>query len=173
MYSKGAVWAGDGFDFPVCADPTTCSVNYVEYPVQANISSLAAISMSWKIAGVDPVFDYRTCNPAAGCSTNTCGPGTPGELSIMLRRSGADVNNDRWFTKRRTPLALGSSSFSVTLHDIAEWTGVFGSNAALFSAALANISAVGFVFGGGCFSGHGVAVTSGSARFTLGEYMIK
>ena len=166
-YSKGAVWSGDGFDFPVCVDATTCSVNYVEYPMQANIGASAGISMSWIITGVDPVFDYRT-NP-----NNTCGTGTPGELSIMFRRLGADVNNDRWFTKRRAPLAMGASSFSVTLHDIAEWTGVFGSNAALFSSALANIWAVGFVFGGGCFSGHGVAVTSGNARFTLVDYIIR
>ena len=68
---------------------------------------------------------------------------------------------------------LGPSTFSVTLHDIAEWTGVFGSNAALFSSALANVSGVGFVFGGGCFSGHGVAVSSGSARFTLNSYTVQ
>jgi hypothetical protein len=38
---------------------------------------------------------------------------------------------------------------------------------------LGNLGNVGFVFGGGCFYGHGVNVIGGSARFLTTSYSVK
>jgi len=42
-----------------------------------------------------------------------------------------------------------------------------------FLGALQHLNRVGFVFGGGCFYGHGVNVIRGTARFILIHYSIK
>ena len=42
-----------------------------------------------------------------------------------------------------------------------------------FVQALRQLGNVGFVFGGGCYYGHGVNISGGTARFTLSHYSIK
>jgi hypothetical protein len=42
-----------------------------------------------------------------------------------------------------------------------------------FHQALRDLGNVGFVFGGGCFYGHGVNVIGGSARFLATEYFVQ
>jgi hypothetical protein len=41
-----------------------------------------------------------------------------------------------------------------------------------FQDALGNLGRVGMTFGGGCFFGHGVNVSGGTARFALISYTI-
>jgi hypothetical protein len=64
--------------------------------------------------------------------------------------------------------------------DLAQWTSVFGKKAnvgapatAGFKQAIANLGKVGFAFGGGCFFGHGVRVSGGSAKFAVTSYVVK
>ena len=59
------------------------------------------------------------------------------------------------------------------------WSSVLGkfgnydaASLAGFSAALQNVSSLGLTFGGGCFFGHGVNVSNGTARFILSEYSV-
>jgi hypothetical protein len=40
-------------------------------------------------------------------------------------------------------------------------------NVPMFLSAEQDVAYIGMTFGGGCFDGHGVAVTNGSAIFTL------
>jgi len=54
------------------------------------------------------------------------------------------------------------------------WANVDGQqDAQEFAAALANVGWVGMTFGGQTFAGHGVAISSGSAKFILINYSIK
>jgi hypothetical protein len=60
-----------------------------------------------------------------------------------------------------------------------QWSSVYrkvgnlnSSTLAGFQDALANLGDVGMTFGGGCFAGHGVNVSGGTARFVLISYTI-
>ncbi len=132
------------FVFQDCASASTCWDSYVEHPAAGIAGNL---TLSWTISG-NPVFVNDTPN-------NTCGG--PAALSLLFRSPG------RFFSSfdLKVPLAVGSFSMSVPL--IADqWINQDGG---VFNPAAA--SSIGFVLGGGCFSGHGVAVSSGSATFTI------
>jgi hypothetical protein len=83
-----------------------------------------------------------------------------------------------WSNPIAYELAAGSSTLNASL--IADqWVSVLGkignsSQSATdgFNTALQNVENVGFTFGGGCFYGHGVNVSNGTARFTLIGYSI-
>jgi hypothetical protein len=54
-----------------------------------------------------------------------------------------------------------------------QWTNVEGEqDPQAFASALANIGWVGITFGGQYFAGHGVALSSGSAKFILISYSV-
>jgi hypothetical protein len=54
-----------------------------------------------------------------------------------------------------------------------QWSNVYGQrDQAALSAALANVGWVGFTCGGQYFAGHGVALSSGSAKFVLVDFYI-
>jgi len=62
----------------------------------------------------------------------------------------------------------------------AQWSSVLGkkgTDSAVatqgFEAALADLGNVGMTFGGGCFFGHGVFVTGGTARFIATGYAVR
>lgn len=138
-------------------------MSYVEAPLSATLRDGSSIKLDWIIRGVDPVFAHDSPG-------NTC-PGAP-SLSLLLHRAGDDLAKTyyRWFTKSslQQPLQFGLGSLSATI-SIGDWIAVDGTNNATvdWAAALANIGSIGFVFGGGCFAGHGVSVNSGTARFDV------
>jgi len=153
-------WSGGGFDFPVCSDPVTCGVGYVEYPLRANISALGGIYVRFNISGDRPVFSYKT---EAG---NTC-DGPPAGVRLFM--SSGNLAN-RWFSNKIVTLELGQLEISESIRDPSLWQSV---PPASFSQVLANIGSLGFGLGGGCFAAHNVAVTSGRARFDLTEYKVQ
>jgi hypothetical protein len=76
-------------------------------------------------------------------------------------------------------LAPGTVTLTASLNP-AEWSSVYGvkgdaSRAARagFSRAMNEVGNIGLTFGGGCFFGHGVAVSGGTARFILTSYRIR
>jgi hypothetical protein len=159
--------AGDFFDFPVCAPDARgiipCSIGYVERPWPP-LTGKSLVTLSYTITGTNPVWSYKT-NP-----NNNCGDGTGGTLSLFLHRAGDNLfyPYHRWFSNpSHKSLYIGEVIYTVPLV-VSEWVSVFGQQSpAEFDIALQNIASIGFVFGGGCFAGHGVALTSGSARFTI------
>jgi hypothetical protein len=166
------------YTFPLCPNPQACHTGYIAAAVNADISAANSITLSYVITGDQPVFDYRT-NP-----NNTCGPGKPGALSLYIQRQGDDMSAMgvmayyRWFAvPERVDLALGSVTLTVSLKDVSKWVSVYSSdpavNASYWQPALASVGNIGFVLGGGCFAGHGVALTSGSATFTLKSYVVQ
>jgi hypothetical protein len=42
-----------------------------------------------------------------------------------------------------------------------------------FNLLLGDLQAIGMTFGGGCFAGHGLFVTGGTATFILKEFQLK
>ena len=147
------------------------AVNYLTRPVD-NVSG--SISMSYTITTTGaPVFDYRT-NP-----NNTCGPGFPGTVRLFIQRQGDDMSAvgpmaqyRYWSADGVATLAPGSTTLTATLEP-SRWTDVSGKSGAELPAAFADAlryaGRVGVTFGGGCFAGHGVFVTGGTATFTINQ----
>jgi hypothetical protein len=165
----------NGFDFPVCADPTKCWVSYVQRQQRRNLGPNKQIAMSYEITGNSPSFEYRTN------WNNTCG-GKP-DLVLILQQVDDNLSGDgpyayyRWFSQPvAQTLALGAFTYTVPL-DMAQWVPIFRSSPAAdatgWATMLANVGLVGFGFGGGCFAAHGVAVTSGTAHFQLKSYTVQ
>jgi hypothetical protein len=167
--------AGGGwqFDFPI-----TNGIKYLttsQRPTSASQSIAASIAVD--TVG-NPFFEYRT-EPS-----NTCE--APATVRLFFQRRGdtmtgsGDYEFYRWWSN---PVAYRLGSGSVTLvgdlTDPSQWTSVFGksgaANEGAFRAALADLDALGFTFGGGCFFGHGVYVApgSGQAVFTATEFVVR
>jgi hypothetical protein len=101
-------------------------------------------------------------------------------FSFIVARSGDAAlgfpDGYRWFSPANfVPVMPTNSiaSYTVSL-DPSNWIGVYGevgnSSAtalAAFRATLADMGNIGLVFGGGCFSGHGIYLDAGSATFNL------
>jgi hypothetical protein len=154
------------FDFQQCASALTCWDSYVEVLWSADISGVKSVTFKYEITGNNPVW----VNDSKG---NTCGGAAA--LSLLLHRSGDQslmTPTYRLFSSaaHMQILAVGKNIFSVPV-DQSNWANVYGE--ANFGDTLYNIGSVGFTLGGGCFAGHGVAVSSGSAKFQIIDYEIQ
>ncbi len=126
----------------------SASTNWISYIEHPAVTIAGNLELSWTVTGSSPEFVNDTPN-------NTCGG--PAAVSLIFRNPG------RFFSlsSLQVPLALGSFSLSVPL-TADKWINQDGGG---FSPAV--INSFGFVLGGGCFAGHGVAVASGSATITI------
>ena len=169
-----AVDGGWYFDFPSCNGTNACSVNYVMVPV--GLSASTSVRAVFQIATTGaPTFHYKLQ------ADNTCD--YPAHVRFILQRSGDDLTAKsefyRWFSLSGFKLEEGSADLTVPLSPD-QWVSVFGKRGNYnesartgFQQALGNLGNVGFVYGGGCFYGHGVNVIGGSARFLVTEYSMK
>lgn len=151
------------FDFQQCASAQTCWDSYVEVLWSANIAFAKNIVFDYEITGNDPTFINDSPN-------NTC-PGFP-SLSLLIHRSNDAalmVPTYRQFSfPVQQELKLGRITYTVPI-DQANFINVSGSG---FGDTLSNVGSVGFVLGGRCFAGHGVAVSSGNAKLSIISYTI-
>lgn len=159
------------FDFPTAPG----SVHYVLAGVNIAASSSVDASISITTTAT-PVFVYNLQ------SDNTCI--YPAHVRLLLQEMGDDLSGRNgkqyfrwWSTSVAYQIASGRADLSASLSDLSQWVSVFGEKAnasagatAGFKQAMANLGNVGFAFGGGCFYGHGVRVTGGSARFAVANY---
>lgn len=156
------------FDFP-SAD----GVHYVLMPVSGYAAATMSISLTIETWG-DPLFDWRTA------ANNTCGtpPSTPATVKLFLQRRGDDMAGTpggtefyRWWSVPSFSLAAGSATLEASIADPSQWSSVLGKNGTdapgQFQQAMNDLAMAGMSFGGGCFAGHGVFVTGGTARFGL------
>lgn len=159
--SQGAIWQ---FPFP-------------SHPGHVNMVTKRTGALSGQLTAV---VEESEDNPAwfwkfdAG---NTCSATLP-TTSLYFQRAGDNMSGQgefefyRWWSAG-FEIQPSLRTISVPL-DPAKWGSVFGKrgtdNPAMFAAALANAISVGLVFGGGCFAGHGVAVTDGSATLKLKSF---
>ena len=187
QYSPGmpahptAVEGGWYFDFPApsCGGADVCSVHYVSTPVRMSVTTSGHVNAVFQVTTTGmPVFHYQL-NP-----NNTCD--YPAHARFYLQRMGDNLSGQgkyefyRWFSNDVAyKLAAGDANLTAALTPD-QWTSVFGKRGdydfvagAGFVQALHNLAHVGFVFGGGCYYGHGVNVSGGTARFVLRGYFIK
>ena len=177
-----AVGGGWYFDFPAasCGGADVCSVHYVSTPVSMSVTTSGHVNAVFQITTRGtPIFNYRL-KP-----NNTCD--YPAHARFYLQRKRDDLSGRgeyeyyRWFSNDVAyELGAGGSANLTAALTPDQWTSVFGkkgdhdSAATLgFVQALQNLANVGFVFGGGCYYGHGVNVSGGTARFTLRQYSIE
>ena len=158
---------GWSFDFPA-----QDGVHYLAQPVSGYASEIARAKFRIETTGT-PFFDWRT-NP-----NNTCD--NPATVRLYLQRRGDDLTAAKeffrwWSNPVAYTLAPGAGDLVAPLEP-ARWSSVLGrkgtdSAAASdgFQAALADLGHIGMTFGGGCYHGHGVFVTRGSARSIATEF---
>ena len=162
---------GNTVTFPNSGPPF---LNYLTKKVNGIQTSALSINYTITTTG-NPVFDYRTN------TNNTCGNGYPGTVRLFLQRkgdnfSGSDVYQQYryWSVSGFAELKPGTNTITATL-DPSNWTDVYGKKGSdfpdRFQAAIQNAENVGVTFGGGCFYGHGVFVTGGTATFTINSFV--
>lgn len=86
----------------------------------------------------------------------------------------------RWWSNPQAVYLTGPTTVSMTIPIQGDqWSSVFGamgnsSNEAAmgFQQAMNNPGAAGFTFGAGCFFGHGIYVTGGTAKFNLTDFRV-
>jgi hypothetical protein len=169
------------FDFPParCGKANICSVHYVSTPLKMSAATNGHVTATFQITSTGlPIFNYQLS------PDNTCDH--PAHVRLYLQRTGDDLSGRgeyefyRWFSNTVAyRLAAGNAQLTAALRP-SEWTSVFGKKGDYDDAAsmrfvevLRNLGRVGFVFGGGCFYGHGVNVTGGTARFAVSHYVLE
>jgi hypothetical protein len=166
------------FDFPVYDQPvSTCAskgncpgVHYVVTDYTQPITAVTLV-MTFRVETTGSVVFNGNLQP-----DNTCN--FPAGVHPYIERQNDDGGEFyRWWANPiYYALAPGSVTLAVPLTPD-QWSSVFGKfgnydaeSLAGFQAALQNVGEVGMTFGGGCFFGHGVNVSGGTARFVLTGY---
>ena len=162
-------------NYPACIDQGNCdSLNYVTTSFSGPTAHSVSMTFQILTTGV-PTFNYKLG------SDNTCA--TPATVRLFLERKNDDFSQEfyRWWAN---PIGyeLQATPADVTLTvplTPDQWSSVYGKAGSYDAAALAgfqdalrNLGHIGMTFGGGCFFGHGVNVSGGTARFALMSYTI-
>ena len=190
LYSPGMpsrpTAAGPGawyFDFPTDPNYPACVSNPNEYCKSVNYvtnsySGPAAhsVSMTFQVLTTgSPTFNWVME------SDNVCS--TPATVRLLLERRDDDLTQEfyRWWSNPIVfDLQATSGDFTLTAPITPDqWSSVYGkfgsqdaTTLAGFQDALRNLGHVGMTFGGGCFFGHGVNISGGTARFSLISYTV-
>lgn len=179
------------FEFPVVSNPTTCydnkekenddcpSVNYLFYPQGSgfaqkpahSIANYASLTLNVKVTTTgSPVWFYMTD------ANNTCS--NPAAVRAFLWQwDDAATGGDRWWSSPVSwQLQPGTASITTPLSP-SQWSNVNGASGTEdpsgWNDALNHIEYLGMTFGGGCFFGHGVNISGGTAQFTLLGYTLQ
>lgn len=160
---------GNQTSFTWPAAPTS-----VGYLTKAVNGLQVGVSMNFTVSAADSVvFDYRTE------ADNKCGTGSPGTIRLYFQRKGDNWTGQGefqhyryWAVSNGSWTKLEDGTYTITaMLDPAQWTDVYGKKGSdfpdAFQAAVKNAERFGVTFGGGCFFGHGVFVTGGTAKFTI------
>ncbi len=144
-------------------------------PALANASSLT-VTYTMQTTGT-PIFQYDP-DPSNTCTN-------PAHVRFWISDNGwwindANMQYKRWWSNPTSLELNGPGQFSMTVSlDPAQWSSVYGAfgnqdstTLSYFNDTLQNTYNIGLSFGGGCYFGHGVYVTGGTATFILQEYRI-
>jgi hypothetical protein len=169
------------FDFPVVpADPYAANdstMNYL-YTKRSRITATQQHNVVITMVAVPtsgaPVFNFRQTG-------NECtSPATA--RPFFWSDSGSKWGEfQRWWSNPTAYQLQAGGEHTVTVPlNPGAWSSVFGkrgdfdeASLAGFTEAIATMKHVGVTFGGGCFFGHGVNVSGGTARFILKSYAIE
>jgi len=165
-------------NYPACVSNSGAVCDSVNYVTNSSVGlGTHSVSMTFQIltTGV-PTFNYVMQ------ADNTCP--TSATVRLFLERKDDDFSQEfyRWWSNpmvydlQPTP---GDVTMTVPLTPD-QWSSVYGkvgnlnaTTQAGFQDALANLGNIGMTFGGGCFFGHGVNISGGTARFVLVSYAIQ
>jgi hypothetical protein len=130
------------------------------------------ISATFDISGATGAFTYS----GEGTPDNPCG--TPANTRFFFETDnggGFAFTHFWWSNPASVVLANGPFTLSATVEpaEWSDWNGQPGATqAAGFADAAANVTMIGFSFGGGCFFENGVGTTDGSGTFTLDTFSL-
>jgi hypothetical protein len=156
------------FDFPLFDNlETFTSINYVTTNRFPRLLPGQTLSMQFQVvASPDAVFEY-----ALNLAKNPCPRAANTRFYIQN-----GLANRWWSDTVSADLADGGAILTVTLTpDL--WSNTVGlvgtQDTKSFYSTVKNANAIGMTFGGGCFFGHGVWVSSGTASFILQRFEVK
>lgn len=166
------------FDFPVSVDaPVSGSdwINYLRYALNGDIGNARQLKLTFDVeTSGTPVFGFHSEEG------NTCN--TPASVRFYIERRGwkKHINDGdyRWWSNP-VSFQLQSAQSAVLTVPLTgdQWSNVWGqfgnTRTREFGAALRQVENIGLSYGGGCFFGHGVNVSGGTARFVLRAYEIQ
>ena len=109
-------------------------------------------------------------------SPDDCGTPASVRLYFQTDNGGGFAFTHYWWSNPESQV-LSNGTFSLTATvEPAEWSDWNGQNGATQSAgfldAAANVSTIGFSFGGGCFFENGVGTSNGSGTFQLNTFTV-
>lgn len=162
-----------GFDFPIGED-YGFSFNYLYHAFTPKTIPSSAITVDLSVLTTgNPQFNYVF---EAG---NTCVSPATTRPFFWANKDDPYGEYSRWWANPDSYILQGGSVRLVIPLTPDRWSSVYGKfgnydadSLAGFNNALANISSVGLTFGGGCFFGHGVNVSGGTAQFVLHGYEV-
>ncbi len=156
-----AAWS---FEFPNAE--VSGHVNYVQTPFNATTTP-HSVTITFRVESDAP--HYEVLDP---------GDHLPATVRLFIEQHGDNLSdpNGRWWAGASI-YNLGSQDGQTLTFTVPftsdQWGNVDGQfDAQAFSAALKNIGWVGMTFGGQSFAGHGVALSSGSAKYILIDYRV-
>ena len=133
------------------------------------------LSATFELAGVDSPFVYY--------GEPSCG-GTDSNVRLFFETSSAGGFNEThyWWSNPASvdlsTLGNAQATISVPLGSPGDWSDYYGhfgnkpTYAAGYQAAVANVTAVGLSFGGGCFFENGIGTTDGLGSFQLNAFSV-
>ena len=172
---------------------STCNaVHYVTTPRTQSLMGRPSLTMVFSITGNAPIFDACVEGDLVVNGVNQCypNPGAPPNCRFFIEHNNdQQITNPgyRWWSQTFTangaestawPLELVSEMrFTVSLDDLTKWSDVNGQRAdqepnGLFNDTKLHPSVVGFTCSGIFSYGHGVRLTSGSAKWTMKSYTV-
>ena len=166
---KGPLSNGAGgwyFDFPDMSGVVSYVVDTSKKALLPKVLTRPySLKIKGKITAEDgSVFDYKTED------INNCI--SPAKVRVLLMKDMYGEYN-RWWSSEAAELKDGAFEILIPIEPN-RWSSVYGKAGDANSSSLKGFwntfkkkSWLGLTFGGGCFYGHGVRMSSGSARFEL------
>jgi len=157
------------FDFPAIGT----SINYLYAAKLPRMAPPSTLSVSFAVHTNGPVlFDWHT-EPF-----NTCDVPATVRPFVLANNDWSSEYGRWWSNPASYQLAAGSATLTLPLtpdlwSDVNGHMGTYDDASRLgFANAISHLSSVGLTFGGGCFFGHGVVVSGGTASFTVIDYRL-
>jgi len=162
---------------PIFAFPQASTPAWLDYLIaiqQEAVSISGTLTMTVEVTVVgDPIFNWQSE------SDNTC-YWAPATVRPFFEGTHNTNTTGRWWAIPPNDYVLAPGSMVITVPlTPANWSDVNGQNGASssqtiagFADSLNNLSMIGMTFGGGCFYGHGVNVSGGTAEFRVLDYRI-
>ncbi len=157
---KNPTASGAGWSFTF---PSQDGVHYVMVPYHAN-KQHQTLTITYRVSGKGKFVSVD--DPCRGAG-----------FSPILERQGDTLAASQPFYRfwGTSALLVADGQVHTATYPLTydKWTGVFGKTSQPdFDAAMKNLMGVGITFGG-CYAGHGVYVSGGTAKFEMLNYQIQ